>query len=68
MISYAICSANRCDVRAAGFRAQGLRRFNTGRATATCPSGQRAIGGGVFPENPGYTGFVMANGPVDETL
>jgi hypothetical protein len=70
MISYAICSANTdaTVVRATTFTAlKGAGDFPNGRATATCPAGQVAIGGGVYPENPDYSGFIMANGPVDET-
>jgi hypothetical protein len=69
MISYAICSASTDATQvkettfATGTDANG---FNTGHATATCPTGQRAIGGGVLA-NPGSVGFNMANGPVDET-
>ncbi len=65
--SYAICSAS----------SDGLIRFadittapspdgaNQGSATVMCPTGQRAVGGGVVPLGGG--GTVEANGPVDET-
>ena len=70
MVSYAICSANTdaTVVRATTFTAlKGSGDFPIGHATATCPTGQVAIGGGIYPENPEYSGFIMANGPVDET-
>jgi hypothetical protein len=70
MVSYAICSAgtDASVVRATTFTARkGSGDFPIGRATAKCPVGQVAIGGGVYPENPDYSGFIMANGPIDET-
>lgn len=70
MSSYAICSASTDakSVRVIKFTAvKGTGDFPIGRAVATCPTGQRAIGGGVIAENANYGGFVMANGPVDET-
>ncbi len=69
-VSYAICSASTDakSVRMVKFTAaKGAGDFPIGRAVATCPTGQRAIGGGVIAENANYAGFVMANGPVDET-
>jgi hypothetical protein len=71
MISYGICSASTdaMSVKAVDFFvAKDSNGFNTGRSTAVCPNGQRAIGGGVTPLGPGHTAFVMASGPVDETL
>jgi hypothetical protein len=69
MISYALCSASTdaTVVRATRFLTfTPPGGYNSGSATASCPGGQVAIGGGLIPEA-GTTGFVMANGPVDET-
>jgi hypothetical protein len=69
MISYAICSASTdaTQVREATFATgTDANGFNTGHTTVSCPTGQRAIGGGLVPQ-PGSLGFSMANGPVDET-
>ncbi len=71
MISYAICSAgtDATTVKAVEFAVvRDSNGLNTGRATAACPNGQRAIGGGVTPTGPGHTAFVTSSGPVDETL
>jgi hypothetical protein len=69
MVSYAMCSASTdaTVVRATRFTtATPPGGFNSGSATALCPAGTRAIGGGLVPET-GAGGFFMANGPVDET-
>ena len=41
-----------------------------GDATATCPAGQRVVGGGVAPTVPSssrFNGLVLQSGPVDQT-